>query len=675
MNNKAKTETWVEPHRYLESNERPEVQEWLRGQAEKTEAYFQRIPVRDQLRKELTELFAHDDYGTPYGRCGRYFFFKRDAHQDMNVLYVQEGLSGTPRVLIDQNTLSGDKTTTLSSWSPSRDGKFMVYGLSKAGNDREELRVMHVATGNDLADLPIPAEGYPSFNTWNADGSGFWYTKHDPRAPLSEPKLHQRVYYHLLGSDPFGDEIVFGDDLKKEDIPSVGLSEDGHFLKATVWCQVNGLHCTKLFIKDMRKVGGNFILVLKKQPGSEFSTMTHRGQLYIRTNYNAPRWRIEVLDINEALQGRIHPTVLIPESDALVEEYDVVGNHLFVSFLHNVHTVIKQYDLNGTVVRELQLPGLGTAGGFSSEAEGNELFYSFSSFVVPPSIYRLDLTTGSSALFKKMDAGFDVRKIKTTQVWYRSKDGTTIPMFLIYKKGLAQNGNNPTLLYGYGGFDISLTPNFTSSIVPFIERDGIYAIANIRGGGEYGKEWHEAGMKTNKQNSFDDFAAAARWLIQAGYTRKERLAILGGSNGGLLTMTTITQNHDLVKAAIAQVPVTDMLRYHLFDGGVHWIPDYGNPDEPEMRKYLFGYSPYHNVRDGEKYPAVLIITSDNDDRVHPMHSYKMAARLQEANTSSNPILLRVELKAGHGGASAISKYVEQASDMWSFVFDQLGMIK
>ncbi len=670
-----------DPHRRFENNETPEVQEWLQSQADKTERYLERLPFRAGLREQFRKLFSFDTVGTPAPCQGKYFTVKRRGDQDMAVLYVQDGMSGAPRALIDQNTLSADKTTTLTGWYPSGDGRLLAYGLSQAGSDRNDIRVMDVASGKDLPDL-IPGNLYPGFQSWAVDGSGFWYTQCDPGILVSDPSsnaaLHQRLYYHALGSDYRHDPLVFGEMLGKEDILGASLSADGRYLLIEVYgCDTeNGREWTEMYVRDLTAPQETFTLIVKRHPGTECVGVMHRGTLYLATNQDAPRRRVLEVGIEETLRKKNWtPRVFIPEGKGTLEEITLVADTIFAVYIEDVHSVIRRYDLRGNFLREVPLPTIGSAGGFSHEREGDEIFFSFESFAVPPRVYRIELATGDVSLFAKMEAGFDTLTLVTEQVWYSSKDGTRIPMFLIHKNGLARDGSNPTVLYGYGGFDVSMMPSFIKSIVPFLERGGIFAIANLRGGGEFGQKWHEGGMQKNKQNVFDDFAAAARWLIDAGYTRREKLAIEGASNGGLLTMTTVTQNPGLVAAAIADVPVTDMLRYHLFFGGIYWVPDYGHPDDPDMRAYLLGYSPYHNVRDGEKYPAVLIMTSASDDRVHPMHAYKIVARLQEATASANPIFLRVELKAGHDGAAAISKVADELADMWSFVFDQLGVVE
>lgn len=662
-----------DPYRWMEKNSTPRVQEWLKRQAAKSERYFRNLPVREVLKQRFIKLFAMDTTPTPSGYKGKYFTVKRLAGQDMAVVYVQDGLKGEPRVVIDPNVLSEDKSVTLQSWAPTEDGQLMAYELSTAGNDKASIHVMNVETGEKLADV-IPDDHYPSFNDWNLDKTGFWYAKHDPREPMAEAKLFQRLYYHRLGTDWRDDPIVFGEGLDKESRVGGGQTSDGRYFVVSVYGQDkgSGREWTESYLRDLEDPDGRFVQVIKQKPGTMSSVHVHGDHLYYLTNDGAPRWQVLRHSLAEVLAGTGEPQLFLPEGPGVIETYFFIGDRLFVDTMENVHSVLREYDRDAKFVREIPMPTLGSIDDYTYEEDGSELFFSFASYAVPKTVYRLDLKTDALEVFAQAAAGFDASQMVTEQVWYSSKDGTRIPMFLIYRKGMVRDGDRPTVLYGYGGFDISLTPGFTKSIVPFLERGGIYAVANLRGGGEFGQAWHEAGMQKNKQNVFDDFAAAIRWLYAAGYTRKERLCISGGSNGGLLTLVTAIQSPDLFRAAVSDVPVADMLRYQLFFGGVYWIPDYGDPDDPVMREYLLTYSPYHNVVEGQSYPAILIATSDNDDRVHPMHSYKMAARLQKANPK-NTVYLRVELKAGHGGASAISKYVEGAADEWSFIFDQLGL--
>jgi prolyl oligopeptidase len=667
-----------DPYRWLEDSASPRVQEWLGVQAEVAETYFAATPLRQALKDEFSTLFATTAVGMPVGRNGLYFFTKRAPHEEMPVLYIQEGLHGQPRVLIDPVTLSPDKTAILVGWYPSRDGKRLAYEVSQAGNDQNDIRIMDVTSGMNLLDY-ISDETYPCFEWWSNDGNGFWYTKRDHRVVLENPtleaKLYSRLYYHVLGTSPMSDVLVFGEGFERDNRISAITSDDGRYLKVDVYGQdaVSQKRWNEIYVCDMLHESRDFVKVVNRNPGYENTARMHRGVLYIISNDGAPRFQVLSAPIDALLLGQAQPTICVAEGSGTIEDLVLIADALFIGTLENVHSVVRRYDLTGRFEVEIPLPTLGSVTGFTGQREGHEVFFSFQSFAVPNSVYHLDVVTGKVTLFAQTGAGFDTSQIETKQLWCTSKDGTQVPMFVVYKRGLELTGDNPTMLYGYGGFDVSLKPSFMKTIIPFLRRGGVYVIANLRGGGEFGREWHEAGMQYKKQNVFDDFAAAAQFLIASGYTRKERLAIQGGSNGGLLTMATITQHPELVQAAVAAVPVTDMLRYHLFYGGLFWIPDYGDPDDLAMRAYLKGYSPYHAVREGLEYPAVLITTSDSDDRVHPMHSYKMAARLTEANTSKYPIILRVEKKAGHGGASAVSKLIATQADLWAFVCKELGV--
>lgn len=666
-----------DPFRWLESDSE-RVRGWLDGEAEIAGEYFATAPLRTTLASEFSSLFATTAVGMPVSRNGSYFFTKRAPHEEMSVLYVQDGLSGTPRILIDPMTLSPDHTAVLVGWYPSRDGKLLVYEVSQSGNDQNNIRVMDVATGKDLSDC-ICDESYPCHEWWSNDGQGFWYTKRDERVvmknPVLEAKLHRRLYYHALGTPTASDVLVFGEGLDRENRIAAITSDDGRYLMVDVYGQdaVTQKHWNEIYVCDLSHGSGSFVKVVDRKPGYESAARMHRGVFYVVTNDGAPLFQVLSVSIEALLYKQAIPRACIPEGTGTIMQIVLVSDALFVGTLENVHSVVRRHDLDGRLVMEVPLPTLGSVTGFSCEREADELFFSFQSFAVPYSVYRMSVSTGEVTLFAQTAAGFDTSRIETKQLWCTSSDGTQVPMFVVHERGLALTGDNPTVLYGYGGFDISLTPSFMKTIVPFLQRGGVYVIANLRGGGEFGREWHEAGVQYRKQNVFDDFAAAARHLISCGYTRKERLAIQGGSNGGLLTMATITQHPELVQAAVASVPVTDMLRYHLFHGGMFWIPDYGDPEDPAMREYLYEYSPYHRVRDGVSYPSVLIMTSDTDDRVHPMHSYKMAARLREAAAAGCRIILRVEGKAGHGGASAVSKLVATQADLWSFICKELGV--
>ena len=666
-----------DPYRWLEDNEKDEVQTWLKGQKVATDDYLNNFSYRDKLRKRFRKLFSQDTVGIPISRQGRYFFTERKGNQEMYVLYVQEGLNGKRRVLIDPSTLSKDKTITLGYWDPSRDGKLLSYQLSKSGNDKESIHIMNVDTGKDLKDS-IPDDLYTGASTWIKDGSSFYYSRSSKNVPKGEEKYHNKIYLHKLGDDYLEDRLVVDPMIvnslvDKQDSAWIALSRDQRYMIVGLYFSSEDKNRTELYLFDNQNPDKGFMPIITGIKGVKFFASIYKGKIYIMDNYKASNWRLSVVDIGHVSRGMSAWKTIIPEGKGILEGYSLINDRLFVDFMENVHSVTREYDLEGNFVRDIELPGVGSTSGLYYEYEGSELFYSFTSFTVPTIIFRMDLTDDSTNVFKEMKTEFDVETLETKQVWYKSKDGTEVPMFLIHKKGLELSGNSPTLLYGYGGFTYSPTPFFMKGIIPFVERGGVYAIAGIRGGGEFGEKWHEAGTRKNKQNVFDDFIAAAEWLFDNNYTNSSKLAIEGGSNGGLLVAAVMVQRPDLAKAVIAYAPVTDMARYQNFFGGRHWIPEYGSVEERNMVKYLLGYSPYHNVKNGTEYPAVLITTSDGDDRVHPMHSYKMLAKLQEATSSDNPILLRVELKAGHSGATAISKSVDMMADIWTFVFDQLGV--
>ena len=661
-----------DPYRWLEENTSPEVQTWVDEQNVYTRSFIDKIKSRDAIKMRMRELFNLDTVAVPYPKNGKYFFVERKGGQDLGVLYVQDGLQALPRVLIDQNTLSPDKKTVLLEWSPSEDGRLLAYGLSKAANDRESIKVLNVDSGKDFLD-EISETGYPSFGSWSADGTGFWYIRRDPNVPENgEEKFYKRIFYHKLGSDSENDAVVFGEGREKTDYLLTQASKDGRWLLISVYVTTGEKPRNELYLKSLLNPASEFMTVVEGKDAI-FEATLHRENLFILTNHEASNWKIMSVAVERASEGLSRWTTVIPEGQAVVETFLTVKDRLFVRTLENIRSVLREYQFDGSLQGEIPLPSLGTLSGVTGEEEGNEIFFGFTSFVIPHNVYRLELGSSTVSLLKKADGGIQDSDFQVEQKWYTSKDSTKIPMFIVSKKGLKLNGKNPTMLYGYGGFNVSITPSFAKTTIPFLESGGIYVEANLRGGSEFGEKWHEAGMRKNKQNVFDDFIAAAEFLIAEKYTSKNKLAIFGWSNGGLLTGACLNQRPDLYKAVVIGNPVLDMLRYHLFDGGRLWIPDYGSAEEPDMVPYLLSYSPYHNVKNGTKYPATLILTSDSDDRVHPGQAYKTAARLQEANVSKSPILLRVETKAGHGGAAAISAAIEQYADIWSFAFWQLGM--
>jgi len=666
------SETPKDDFLWLEETDTPESQAWITAQAKRADEYLHKLPGRDALRDELKNLIERDSEQIPRPRARKYFFAKRLAKEDLPSVYVKESLTSEPRKLIDANTLSPDKTTTLSGWTPSWDARHILYELSTSGNDKKSLHVLSVETGENLPEV-ISDDVYPDRGMWSADSRGFWYTRRDPSAPSNEAKFHKRVFFHALGTDIKEDKLVFGEGQARETWPAVWNSSDGRYVMAELHGQEHGEEWSEVYVQDTHAPDTKFTCVLPREPGVSYDAQIHRGRIYVVTNKEAPHKKIISATAQGLLAGTHAFETLVREEDSLLESVALVGGRIFVTRIRNASSVLEEYTLDGLKSREVSLPTLGSIAAMTCEPEGRELFFSFSSFAYPLSFFRIELESGEVKQIYQVEAKFAVESLVTEQVWCTSKDGTRVPMFLVHKTDLKKDGTNPAMLYGYGGFDISLLPSFNAFIVPFVERGGVYAVANLRGGGEFGKAWHDAGRQKNKQNVFDDFIAAAEYLVSENYTTNKRLGIMGGSNGGLLVAATITQRPHLVAVAIPRVPVADMLRFHLHHGGRHWIPDYGNPDDPDMAKYLLTYSPYHNVRDGEQYPATLVMTAEGDDRVHPLHSYKLAARLMEANASSHPILLRVELKAGHSGAGAASRAVEQEADMWSFVFEQLGV--
>ncbi len=660
-----------DPYRWLEKDNDKEVSTWINQQNQHSQAFLNKIGLRKKIAKRTEKLLRVDTIGVPFPKNGLYFVSERKAKQDLPVLYVQKGLKGKRKVLIDQNTLSKGKTTILKSWRISTDGRFLAYALSEQGNDQDSLQVLNIKTGKKLKDF-IPADLYPGMYIWDTNGKGFWYTRRADNTPPGEEKLHQKIYYHKLGDHFKNDTFVFGENISKDAHPSAEASLDGRYLLISVEDWSGKVSQNDLYIKDLHKPKSDFQTVVKNVDAL-FNTWMHRDQLFILTNHNAPNWKIMTIPLKSAEKGRKFWKEIIPEDKYAIQFARTVSDTLFVERLENVQSTLRTYDLKGKSETKIPLPPLGTLTGMTAEPEGNELFLGFTSFLIPFQIYRFNLKTQRLKLYKESKVNFDAKKFRAEQVWYRSKDGTKVPMSLLYKKGIRLNGKNPTLLYGYGGFNISETPRYSAIRVPFLELGGIYAIANIRGGGEFGEKWHKAGMQKNKQNVFDDFIAAAEWLIQNKYTDSDHLAAFGWSNGGLLTGAMITQRPELFKTIVVGAPVIDMLRFHKFHGGRHWISDYGDPDNPKMFSYLLKYCPYHNVKNNINYPAILIVTAEGDDRVHPLHAYKFTARLQKANKSANPILLRVERKAGHSGAASVSKAIEQYADIYGFIAWHLGL--
>lgn len=659
-----------DPYRWLEDPDSDATKAWVQAQNEVTNSYLATIPTRDKLQQRLTQLWDYEKYSSPFKRGQSYFYFKNDGLQNQSVLYTLESLDDEGQVLLDPNSLSADGTVALSGLSISDDGQWMAYGLSTAGSDWVEYRVKNIATREDTADHLqwIKFSGA----SWTKDNQGFFYSRYDePKAEtkLEDVNYYQKLYYHRLGTPQAEDILIYHRRDQKEWGFSGSVTEDGKYLVISVWLGTDSKNL--VFYKNLEQPDSEVVELISEFAAS-YSVIDNDGDTFwVQTDLNAPRGRVIAIDLDNPDQANWQE--IIPEAPETLEGIGLLNNQFVADYLKDARSQIRIYALDGTFVREIELPGIGSVGGFAGKRYDTETFYTFTSFTTPTTIYRYDMTTGESKLFRQPQVDFDPEAYQTQQVFYPSKDGTRIPMFITHKKGIKLDGNNPTYLYAYGGFNISLTPSFSVSNVVWLEMGGIYAVPNLRGGGEYGEDWHQAGMKDKKQNVFDDFIAAAEWLIEQKYTSQEKLAIAGGSNGGLLVGACMTQRPDLFAAAIPAVGVLDMLRFHKFTIGWAWCAEYGSPDNEADFKTLYAYSPLHNLKAGTNYPATLITTADHDDRVVPAHSFKFAAALQAAHQGDNPVLIRIETKAGHGAGKPTSKIIEEAADKWGFLMANLGI--
>lgn len=664
--------TITDPYRWLESTETPEVKAWVESQLGYTKSVLNRLPGRDRVQTRLTELLKIGSIGTPQVGGEWYFYTRREGDQNQPVLYVRKGVNGQDRALVDVNKLAADGTVALDWWKPSHDGRYVAYGTSPGGSEISTLAVIETATGKLLGDK-IERTRAASI-AWLPDTSGFYYTRYPKpgEVPAGQEMYNRKVFFHKLDSDAAKDPLVAGEKYEPEWWPNVALSEDGRWLAINV---SQGWAKSELWVKDTKANAEPVPVAVGKD--AIYNGDVYRGTMYITTNEGAPRYR--VFAVPAADPKRENWKEIIPETDAVLNGVSVIGGKLFAIYEKNATSQIRVFNLNGKLLGDVQMPTMGSVFGLGGEYDSKEAFFGFNSFTVPPTVYRIDVAKvapkTTATQWATVKAPIDPSQFEVKQVWYASKDGTKVPMFIVHKKGTALNGANPTLLTGYGGFNVSETPSFSRSMFLWLESGGVFALANLRGGSEFGEEWHRAGMLDKKQNVFDDFIAAAEYLIAEKYTDREHLAISGGSNGGLLVGAVMTQRPELYRAVVCQVPLLDMVRYHGFQIAKLWIPEYGSPDDPEQFKWLHAYSPYHHVKEGTKYPAVIFMTADTDTRVDPMHAKKMAALMQRAQAAELPVLLRIETRAGHGAGKPVGKMIEEYTDMYSFLFWQLGMVK
>ena len=660
----------ADPYRWLEDDNSKDTAAWVEAQNKVTFAYLESIPYRAKIKQRLEALYNYPKISAPFRNGEYYFFSKNDGLQNQSVWYIQKGLNGTPEVLIDPNKFSADGTSVLAGFSLSKDGKYLGYGISKGGSDWRELHVMEVATRKVLPDTLtwVKVSGL----SWA--GNGFFYSRYpapEKGHELSTKNENHQVWYHKVGTDQSQDELIYEDKANPQRFHQVGTTEDERFAILNISDRGKGKKGNAVFFRDLSKGEKKFTPIVGEVGDDNFGVIDNVGDKFlVQTDKGAPNGKVVLYDPKTQSWKDI-----LPEKPEPLQGAGTAGGKLFATYLKDVTTRAYVYDLNGKLENEVPLPGVGTAGGFGGNHDDKFVFYSFTSLNYPPTTFRYDIATKKSTVFRTIDiAGYKAENYETKQVFYNSKDGTKVPMFLVHKKGLKLDGNNPTLLYGYGGFNITTSPTFNALRIALLEQGFVYASANIRGGSEYGEKWHEAGTKLKKQNVFDDFIAAAEWLIANKYTSSQKLAVQGGSNGGLLVGAVINQRPELFKVALPAVGVMDMLRFHKFTIGWNWIADYGSSDNPEEFRALYAYSPLHNIKPGVNYPATLITTADHDDRVVPAHSFKYAATLQEkaAANTTNPLLIRIETKSGHG-ASNTAKALEGTADIYAFLIHNLGV--
>ncbi|MFH0842234.1 MAG: prolyl oligopeptidase family serine peptidase [Bacteroidota bacterium] len=656
-----------DPYRWLEDDMSEETAAWVKEQNLVTFSYLEKIPYREQIKEKLTDMYNYEKFGMPHREGDYIYYSKNDGLQNQYVIYRQKE-GEEPEVFLDPNTFSADGTISLGGMGFSKDGSLVAYEISEGGSDWRKVIVMNAPSkeiiGDTLKDIKF------SGIAWQGN-DGFYYSSYDkPKgSQLTAMTDHHKLYYHMLGTKQSEDKIIFGADRVRRYVGGY-LTEDERYLVVTASISTTG---NELYIKDLTKKNSDFLTIDDNFDSDNYIIDNEGSKLYVSTNFNAPNTKIVTVDASKP--DTENWVDFIPETENVLSPSTGAG-YIFANYLKDAISYVKQYDRNGTLVRDISLPGLGSAGGFNAKKDAKELYYAFTNYTTPPTIYKMDPLTGSTEIYKKPDVKFNGDDYESVQIFYESKDGTRVPMIITYKKGTQMDGKNPTILYGYGGFNISETPEFGITNALWLEMGGIYAVPNIRGGGEYGEKWHIAGTKMNKQNVFDDFIAAAEYLINNKYTSTEYLAVRGGSNGGLLVGAVMTQRPELFKVALPAVGVMDMLRYHKFTAGAGWAYDYGTADEsPEMFNYILKYSPVQNIREGIDYPATLVTTGDHDDRVVPAHSFKYAAHLQAKHTGDDPVLIRIETRAGHGAGTPVSKTIEQYADIFSFTLWNMGIKK
>ncbi len=666
----------ADPYRWLEDADAADTTAWVAAQNELTFGWLKKNAVREPMKARLTELWNYERYAPPFiegkGKDRRTYYWKNDGLQNQAVLYVVDADEKDARVLLDPNTLSKDGTIALSGMAISDDGKLMAYALSSGGSDWMDWHVKDIATGTDKADLVQWSKF--SGASWTPDNKGFFYSRYpepEKGADLEQANYYHKVYYHVVGEAQDKDQLVFEDKENKTWGFAGAVTEDGKYLIISVWEGTDRRN--RVYFKELTKKEDPVQKLFDAFDASYGFVSNVGTTFYIHTDKDAPRQRLVSVDVKglKAPEPKLHE-IIAQQPKEKIEAVSMIGGGFLVKKLSNAHDVVEFYNLKGKKLRDLPFPSIGTSGGFAGKSKDTETYYSFTSFTYPTVIYRLDLSSGVSTLWKQPVVKFDPNAFETRQVFYKSKDGTEIPMFVVHKKGLPYDGNNPTYLYGYGGFNISLTPAFSPALVAWLERGGVYAQPSLRGGGEFGEEWHEAGMLKKKQNVFDDFSSAARWLVDQKITVPSKLGIGGGSNGGLLVGASLTQHPELFGAGVAMVGVMDMLRFHKFTIGHAWVNEYGSSDDEAMLPTLLSYSPLHSLKKGTKYPPTLITTADHDDRVVPAHSFKYAAAMQDAQGGDAPVLIRIDVKAGHGAGKPTTKVIEEAADRWTFLLAALG---